>query len=29
MKDSASGPEGFLPFIQSVLDGLDGRSRHI
>jgi hypothetical protein len=28
MKDSASGPEGFLPFIQSVLDGLDRRARH-
>ena len=24
MKDSASGPEGFLPFIRSVLDGLAG-----
>jgi len=24
MKDTASGPQGFLPFIQSVLEGLAG-----
>src|SRR5690348_11230687 len=24
MKDRASGPEGFLPFIQGLLSGLDG-----
>ena len=25
MKDRASGPEGFLPFIRSVLRGLEGQ----
>ena len=25
MKDRASGPDGFLPFIRSVLRGLDGQ----
>jgi hypothetical protein len=25
MKDRATGPEGFLPFIRSVLRGLDGQ----
>jgi hypothetical protein len=25
MKDVASGPDGFLPFVQSVIDGLLGR----
>jgi len=27
MKDVASGPEGYLPFVQSVIDGLLGRGR--